>query len=63
MVGFPQGVRPALQDGRLPQVRCIWGRVGGMYWEALMSDSWQANILAEAQGVFFGGLPLLLSSS
>ena len=39
---------------------CV-GQGRGMHWEALLSASWQASVLAVAQGVFYGGLPLLFS--
>ena len=47
VVGFLQMVRPALWDGRQPQVWCTVHRVagGGMHWEAQLSDSWWTSEL------------------
>ena len=41
------------------QVCMGWGRE--VHWEELLSASWQASTLTGAQGVFYGGPPLLLS--
>ena len=61
VVGFPQVVRPALRDGRRPQVKHTVGRGGGIHWVALLSARRQASVLAGVQGVFYGSPPLLLS--
>ena len=62
VVSFLKMVRPALWDGRPPQVRHANGiGGGGMQWEAQLSDSWQASELTVVWGVFCGGSPLLLS--
>lgn len=65
VVGFRQLLRPALPDGRQPQVWRVcrgwrgWGE--GVHWEAQLSASQRACKLAVAWGVFYGDPPLLLS--
>ena len=62
VVGFRQLLRPALQDGRQPQVRQVHkGWWEGMHWEAQLSASYRACKLAVVWGVFYGDPPLLLS--
>ena len=62
VVSFPRVVRTALQDGRQPHVwHTLQGRVGGMHRAAQLSASCWASELTVVQGVFYGGLPLLLS--
>ena len=49
VVGFLGVVRPALQDGRKPQVRCTWGRGGRMHWKALLLAGRQARSLGHKE--------------
>ena len=63
VVGFLKMVRPALRDGRQPQVQSVHTGEGEgrMHWKVQLSDSWWASELTMVWGVFCCGPPLLLS--